>query len=197
MATDITNEVWQWWRGLYPRGKHDPNRADRARLRRCETPLETLEIQQLHALLRAARGKKYSNHNRLLVIAAVFASIKPPEKPTHTTFAEVLGRSRSGPGPAREGSDKLCSPTRFNNVLRALDSGSDIDRIRVLRRACKLVAGQGFDRSRLIADLLYFNDRTTRRDWLYQYWGTWRDGVADAEDAPVTEDSNAAEEALS
>jgi CRISPR type I-E-associated protein CasB/Cse2 len=192
MTSEITDLTRKWWRDLFPQGKSDPNRADRARLRRCETLLDTLEVQRVHTLLQATRGT-YSNDERLLVVAAVMASVKPLEKPTRTRFAEALGRSRTGTATSEDAA-KLCSPIRFGNLLRVLGSGSDIDRIRALRRACKLAEGQGFDRRQLIADLLFFNDQI-RRNWLYQYWGSWRD--ASAEDADSSNDAHSSKETLS
>lgn len=178
--------VRNWHRDLVgsPDGKNDGNRAARARLRRCDTVLETVMEPSTHSLLQALHkaGLDGTLDDRACVLAAVLARVDA-KSGSAATLARILGGEQQ----------TVMSPLRFNALMQAMQRGDPGIRLRALRRAVMLAQKAGpFSVKRFAGDILFWSDETARR-WAYDYWQAKlaEPDTADAAEQPDTEPASA------
>lgn len=156
----VIDAVTGWHRWLV-NSNDGSARASRARLKRCETVLETLMEPAAHRLLLVLhkQGLSAALDDRVLVLAAVLARVDGGQNTLHS-MARVLGSNQQ----------QVMSPLRFNALMQAMRRGDSQTRLRALRRAVIVAQKEGrFSVARLAGDILFWSDETARR-WAYDYW---------------------------
>lgn len=164
----LTQAAVAWWRTL-----HDSNlaasRAAKARLKRCQTPLDALLLRETHDLLKALvragyRLDRSRADHRVALLAMALARVAPASGPTKP-FALALGQSRGGE------ETQVFSPLRFTSLMRTAQARDWEALARALRRALAILGDTSLDAAALARDILCLDDRTLRR-WTYEYWQT-------------------------
>ena len=145
--TDIGAAAAHWWRtALADTG---PGRMARARLRRCNTPVEALAVEATHNLHAALGGGMKMQGDRLALIAIALANIR-----------------ESHAKPAAERMGEMVAPLRFQTLIR---TEKPADLIRPLRRAL-IQIDQAANAAALALDLFYWGEATRNR-WCFAYYG--------------------------
>ncbi|MCF1506011.1 type I-E CRISPR-associated protein Cse2/CasB [Afifella sp. H1R] len=173
--------VLAWWHALHPDRDREWNKAGdaaaRAELRRCQNLTDALLIEPTHDLIRRVHLAMRSDWpatgsaqtrlmERLALLAALLAGVRPPAQPSRQHFAAALGLKADG-HLALEGERPRLSRARFGALLRA---GDEPDRfLRATRRALAILGDTPFNVAAFIADVMTFDDRT-RRDWTLHYY---------------------------
>lgn len=188
-----------WWLDLHPDEHGRGDRGPRARLRRCETPMEALVVpttlQLIEALsdrgerrddraeavaerirraldaARAGREPKDGILSAAACLAACLAQAEPPQDKSDrkTDFAARLGQKSDGERP-KEGERPRLSRLRFARLMQTQDWTA---RQRELRRALKQLGETRFNVERFATDLLHWDDRV-RRVWILAYHQQFR-----------------------
>jgi len=136
LRNDQAAELLAWWKAL------EENRAERAELRRAETPDEVLPARAFHRLCRILPYWESRDLLALATAAGVLAHVK-------TLGAEPLPRQLGDPKD-RGGDKPAFSELRFQQLLSCRDHAEFFQR---LRRAVHLVGGTA-DVCRLADDIL-------------------------------------------
>jgi len=172
----IVTAVMNWWVSL-----HDDHgdRGARARLKRCDSVLDTLLEPETHKLIASVHEKAtigYAFEQKLALLSLILARVKPPENPDRfPNLAAVLGATRDGTSPTGDTRPRL-SPRRFSTLLRAREGADEF--ARALRRALAILGDTPFDVPRFIRDVLCFDDQT-RQKWTFEYYHTRRADTAE------------------
>ena len=153
--TDIGAAAAHWWRtALADTG---PGRMARARLRRCNTPVEALAVEATHTLHAALGGGMKRQGDRLALIAIALANIRESHaKPAAERMGDIVAE-RERP---------KVSPVRFQTLIR---TGKPAELIRPLRRALAQI-DQEANVAALARDLFYWGEATRNR-WCFAYYG--------------------------
>lgn len=144
---DIGTAALGWWKGTL--SDSGPGRMARAQLRRCNSPVEALQIEATHRLHHALRERLTQRADHLALIAVALANVK---------------ENTSEAAPARMGS--ALSSLRFQTLIR-MENPADL--IRPVRRALAQI-----DHTANIAALardLFTWSEDTRNRWAFAYYG--------------------------
>ena len=135
-------------------------RAARARLKRCESPVEALAVAETHDLNERLRKLgKNPTADRLALLATTFARL---EDVHGDRLAVAFGKKSAKDGP------RLLSELRFQSLIRVR---SRRDLIVPLRRSLAVLgANPACNGWALAEDLYFWNDRV-RNNWCFQYFG--------------------------
>lgn len=167
--------VFDWWRAMQPdEGTGAPgDRAAAARLRRCATVAEAMQLPETMALLRRLGGGARRLPEAAL-LAAVLAGVRRD--------APGAGVARAlGPDDPERPETAAMSPLRFRRLMEA---EAPDDRLTQFRRMAALLGGTLDVRDLASAVLRWTEPR--RIAWTYAYWnagrpaGTAAEGVAAA-----------------
>lgn len=145
-----------WWKNL------ENNTGDRAALRRCVTPAQTVSVPAFHELHWRLKSQGYAvEPDRLLAVAALSARIR-------TDVSGELPLQMAG-----EGEEPPVSQLRFRRLLQCQDHR---ELFPLLRRALGLLD----DNASLVslADGIYWWNDRKRKDWAYAYFGRVAKGNA-------------------
>lgn len=153
--TDIGAAAAHWWRtALADTG---PGRMARARLRRCNTPVEALAVEATHNLHAALGGGMKRQGDRLALIAIALANIRESHaKPAAERMGDIVAEQKR----------PKVSPVRFQTLVR---TGKPAELIRPLRRALAQI-DQEANVAALARDLFYWGEATRNR-WCFAYYG--------------------------
>ena len=147
-----------WWHRTF-HDEHGSGRANRARLRRCLTPVDAVAIEAVHDLnghLRA--GGHRPRAERLALLAITLAHV---EEDGDRFLAELLGERPVKDAP------RALSELRWQALIRVTQP---LELIAPLRRALAIVRHTPVNVGALAGDLYRWND-TTRTKWCFQYFG--------------------------
>ena len=144
---DIGTAALGWWKGTL--SDSGPGRMARAKLRRCDSPAEALQVEATHRLHRALGDRLTQRADYLALIAVALANVKDSTPET---------------APARMG--QALSALRFQSLIR---SEAPADLIRPLRRALAQIDHTA-NVAGLACDLFYWSDKTRNR-WAFAYYG--------------------------
>lgn len=150
---------FKWW---HQNLKADDGtaRMNRARLRRCTTPVEVLLIECVHDLnIRLRTEGHYPIPSQLSLIAVALAHV---EDTGEVKLAGLLGYRITEDG------QRALNPTRFQQLVTTTDR---IELITPLRRCMSTVRNSPINVATLAADLYYWNEKV-RNSWCFQYFGT-------------------------
>ena len=138
-------------------------RATRARLKRCESPIEALAVEATHDLNKQLRNLgEYPDADVLALLATVFARLKGTEGGDE--LAALFGKKRSGKDEAR-----FLSELRFQSLIRIR---SHRDLITPLRRSLAVLGSDPTCNGWKLAEDLYFWNRRVHNKWCFQYFGS-------------------------
>ncbi len=153
--TDIGAAAAHWWRtALADTG---PGRMARARLRRCNTPVEALAVEATHNLHAALGGGMKRQGDRLALIAIALANIRESHaRPAAERMGDIVAEQKR----------PKVSPVRFQTLVR---TGKPAELIRPLRRAL-IQIDQAANVAALSRDLFYWGEATRNR-WCFAYYG--------------------------
>lgn len=155
MSDEINKVCFNWWVELTnPRLAN--SRADLARIRRANGPVEALTITAVHTLytgLTEAYVDLRFQPERLTLLALTLAHLK-------TNRAEPAARQMGRGDPPK------LSSMRFNHLIRAT---TPEELMTPMRRALKLIDNSA-NVGQLARDLYWWND-TTRARWCFDYYG--------------------------
>ena len=136
------------------------NRAARARLKRCESPVEALAVAETHDLNRRLRERgETPTPDQLTLLATTFAQLKGTRG---GRLAALFGKK-----PTRDGQRAL-SELRFQSLIRVR---SRRDLITPLRRSLGVLGSDPTCDGRALAEDLYFWNDGVRNKWCFQYFG--------------------------
>lgn len=149
----------EWWEELC----QQPNRGNRAELRRSRSPAEVVFAPAYHDLLRRLREAGYAvgpeGARGLAAVAGLAAHLKKQD--VKESLARQFARPKEPGGAAR------LSGLRFR---RLLDKQELEDLYLPLMRALKMVDNAANLRD--LANSLYWWRKDSRKNWAYQYYGT-------------------------
>ena len=153
----IGDVVVEWYNSAL--GRDDGGaRAARARLRRCNSPVEALAISETHELGERLRANGASP-DQLALLATTFARLKG----THgDRLAALFGKQES-----RDARRPL-SELRFQSLIRVRSHG---ELIVPLRRSLGVLGSDPACYGRALAEDLYFWNEQVRNRWCFQYFG--------------------------
>ena len=135
-------------------------RTARARLRRCDSPIDALAVAETHDLDR--RLKEYGKvlaPDRLALLAATFARLGDVRG---ARLAVLFGRPAARDGPRR------LSELRFQSLIRVRSHRS---LIAPLRRSLAVLGSKPACNGRALAEDLCRWDDDVRNRWCFQYFG--------------------------
>jgi len=144
----------EWWRVSL-----EQHRGDRAALRRAATINEVLFNPSFHRLRRVMRGTRWTNPQKLALVAALVARIR--ENRSSATFPSQLGKPESG-------NDKSpLSGLRFRRLLQ-VQAHEPEELLQTLSRAVALLGGEA-NLCNLAESVYWWNDGV-RRQWAFDYY---------------------------
>lgn len=191
-------QAFQWWHSnlaeRQPRpGEADPvDRASRARLRRCRTPMDALRVPLALNLLRIMEPARFTNDfavDRSLGLAIVLANVEGHAD--HQWIMRQLGwpsfpsAGKSGEPGAASDRPRL-SEARFRRLIESERRELPMAFVRLLRLLPRSdERGRRIDVNDLIRAFLYWDDdehfrptssggsraRDVRQTWTYRYYG--------------------------
>ncbi|MCP5497272.1 MAG: type I-E CRISPR-associated protein Cse2/CasB [Leptospiraceae bacterium] len=151
--------VLTWWESL----QRSP--GDRANLRRCSTPAETVFLPASHRLIgeikETSKDKIELSYDRLCAIAGILAHIK---ENSSQTFSKQMSQKKPGSDQA------LVSDIRFRRVLQ---SSSIVEDELFFQKIIRVI--HHLDQRANILDIvasLYFWGDSVKKRWAYDYYGT-------------------------
>ena len=152
--------VTDWYRSALG-GDDGAARAARARLKRCEAPVEALAVAETHELNRHLReyGKK-PTADQLTLLSTIFARLKGIHG---DRLAAQFGKQETRDAP------RPLSELRFQALIR-VPSHSGL--IAPLRRSVGILGSEPACNGRELAEDLYFWNEKIRNKWCFQYFGT-------------------------
>ena len=148
------------WYGSSLGGHDGAARAARARLRRCESPVDAFAIEATHELNECLQeiGQRPCP-DRLALLATTFARLKGVRgKKLAALFGEKQGRD----GP------RLLSELRFQSLIRIR---SHRHLIVPLRRSLAVLGSDPACDGHALAENLYWWSEKVRNNWCFQYFG--------------------------
>ncbi len=155
----IGNVVVEWYKSTLGNDSGRA-RAARARLRRCESPVEALMVAETHHLNEQlqAQGKK-PRADQLALIATTFARLKD----THggPKLASLFGNRGNKDAP------RLLSELRFQSLIRVRTHRA---LIAPLRRSLGVLGSQPACNGRALAEDLWHWNEMVRNRWCFQYF---------------------------
>ena len=163
-----------WWHRAFHDG-HGSGRANRARLRRCLTPVDAIAVEAVHDLnaqLRAAGHRPPAD--RLALLAITLAHV---EEDGGRHLAVLLGAHSAKDAP------RALSELRWQALIRITQPQ---ELITPLRRALAVIRHTPVNVGALAGDLYLWSD-ATRTKWCFQYFGAG----ATAPELSSPEDSDA------
>ena len=135
-------------------------RAARARLKRCESPVEALAVAETHELNRQLRAHgKTPSADQLTVLVATFARLKDIHG---DRLAALFGKKLAKDAP------RPLSELRFQSLIRIR---SHRELIVQLRRSLGVLGSDPACNGRALAEDLYFWNEAKRNEWCFQYFG--------------------------
>ncbi|MCY4440145.1 MAG: type I-E CRISPR-associated protein Cse2/CasB [Deltaproteobacteria bacterium] len=135
-------------------------RAARARLRRCDSPVDALAVAETHDLNELLKQSgRNPRPDQLALVAATFARLKGIDG---DRIATLFGKQASKDAP------RALSMLRFQSLIR-IESRRDL--IAPLRRAIAVLGSQPSCDGRALAEDLYFWNEQVRNKWCLQYFG--------------------------
>lgn len=162
---DVGKAVVQWYRISLDKDDGQARTA-RARLRRCESPAETLAIAETHELNRLLKEHGYKpSAAQLALVTTTFARLRGLEG---GKLAALFG-SKSG----LDGPRKL-SELRFQALIHVR---THLELIVPLRRALAVLGPDQPCNGWALAQDLYFWNDSIRNNWCFQYFGAEFAGI--------------------
>ena len=160
MTQQSIGEVVVSWYGSALGSDGGAARAARARLRRCEAPVEALAVAETHELNRQLRasGRK-PTADQLTLLATVFAQLKGTYG---DRLAAMFGKQETRDAP------RPLSQLRFQALIRVR---SHRGLIAPLRRSFGVLGSEPACNGRALAEDLYFWNDKVRNNWCFQYFG--------------------------
>ena len=160
-----------WWHQVLG-GDDGHARTTRARLRRCTTAAEALNIDAVHDLHSRLREKGFRpDADRLALVAIALAHVaETGEFRLAAEFGQRAGKDRP----------RALSEQRFQALVRTTRHA---DLIAPLRRAMAIVRRARVAITPMATDLYFWSDNT-RTNWCFQYFG-----AADAAPERISQES--------
>jgi len=140
-----------WWKEL------EKSRGDRARLRRCHSPLEVAFVPAYHRLRWALKKAGPVNDEQLALVAGVLSHVK---EYIPSSFAVQMADSDSA-----DGKKARVSGLRFRRLL-AIDDHEKL--YETMIRMVHLL-GDTVDIPSLAAGIYWWNERT-KKEWAFAYY---------------------------
>lgn len=169
LPKEVLAEFALWWKRIAPETASGTNKADRAVLRRCDTPLEVAKTAAFGRVWRALDAQRTGEPwrewqlDRLAAAVGLAAHLKWDAHATQPPpLAWAMGTLRDS---QNKGSPPQVSELRFR---RLLDSPSMPSLYTGVRRLLPLVNHRA-DPVGLLCDLYAWGD-TTRKRWAYAYY---------------------------
>ena len=155
----VGTTVVSWYRSSLS-GDLGPARMACARLRRCESPVDVLAVQETHDLNRRLRTEgTQPTIDQLALLATTFARLDGVDG---KKLAAIFGFRESRDGPRK------LSELRFQSLIRVR---SRLDLLVPLRRSLAVLGNDLFCNGWQLANDLYFWNDRTRKTWCFQYFG--------------------------
>jgi CRISPR system Cascade subunit CasB len=155
------NAAVAWWRDLQPdpNRNHTGDRAALARLRRCASVAEAMQVPTTISLFQRCGGTGPKDLPVVGLAAAVLAHVRNDDRENPEIARRV------GPENTDKPETALLKPLRFRRLLEA---ELPDERLAVFRRLAALASGK-LNVASLAGALLDWNEGRQRR-WVYDYW---------------------------
>ncbi len=161
MTQKTIGEVVVDWYGSAFGSDDGAARAARARLKRCEAPVEALAVAETHELNRQlmAYGRK-PTADQLTLLTTIFARLKGIHG---DRLAALFGKQETRDAP------RPLSELRFQSLIRV---PAHRGLIAPLRRSVGILGSEPACNGRALAEDLYYWNEKVRNNWCFQYFGT-------------------------